>query len=1464
MKSIITLGAIFVAMVGISSGQTRFQFMQGAEFDSISTAQLPVIMERNGMSLRAHAASGPVDFEDYLNTDVEPAIFIHSRDSWGLGIDSPSITNANFETLFGNDLHSESIVFNFLESITVSLDHSVYITELGFADLEQHEMFIVEVQDGPTVEIHGTSPWTTGNTGTSTWSGSDLKELEDLLIKRGTRITFTFDTVDPLDRVPDGNGNNLPASPSAGIRWIEVSAPQSFGLGNPFVVQGGAEEAIVGVELWADEAEVTVYWGSDPQSDWDYSSSLGSQSPIMITDAVLDNITPNTTWYFMFEADNGSETLQSPVQAFTWSSEIYVSPDGNDSQDGISPQTALRTIDEALNRVREMGRRPQPEGPLIPNFYGSPDSPHGQQLIDHLDELVDPVTVYLMAGYHYLEDTVVIDKELDGNIHFVGYWVDGAGEILGQKLATHGEDPRWMDPPATHLPVVSGGQALSDWSTTTVNGVDAWVTEIPEAADGEWEFHQLFVNGRRAERSRWPKVGWFRMEEVNNDTRLNFRVSERDARDIDLENLSNFNDVQAVVLHRWVETRMRLDAYNPLTRWIDMLPPAPDPVFTLDGSHPVHGAGYAAYYFDNVFETMSEPGEWYLDRPSGRLYYIPLPEEEIATSHVVAPRLKELFRVVGSPAGNAGDTNQRIWNVTFRKIAFLHTQVDDLALHTGTGNSPYNSGRGAIQYRFARAPLVEACLFGHVGELAVEFAEETIGGVLSSNIFRSMAFGSFKMWQSNQVSNIQQRSGWAYIHDNDIKGYGQYWHGGVGLMTGETVFTTIEHNHVRGGPYSAIRASGGNVLLRFSFANTVRKNLAHDAGQGILSDLAGIYAAGKSVHSVVEGNVVYNIQARDYQSQTVYLDGQAEFWTVRNNWLYGTNERNITIKGWTHDIYNNVIAFNTGDGLIDRRNGDELSTHSQEFPLVPRRAPVIERNIFLQAGGGYVYHKAAYNDVIQPWAEIDNNVYWDMTSNVRMDADRRTLEEFQSLENQSLNSIVADPMLLNPQRGDFRVDPQSPAVLEFGFVPFDNRDAGIRPEVWEAVGAITYNVATDPLPEWMPSDVPGLDGWLDAAELTQDGPLHQWETKTPFTYMMRQFDTDLQPMVETNAANGLPLVHFDGTSWMGNHEHAWRARQNAGQLRDNDFTIVVVYQSDSIDAPLLAKGSDANNGQWSISGGGEFRWDQDRSIGSNAGHELAVRSWRRSGDHWYFHVNGQEIARNNQSIDYDFHSDEIMYLGGNSTTGNFQGSIAEVLVYKGSVSDDNLMKIHNYLIDKWLEDDEPIYTDILISSNLEESNAAYGHPYLRTLRHYIDESISEEEITFSKIGGPEWLIIDANGTLYGTPQAEDDGWNSFSVQAMNSAGEIHVVTLEIFVGEPNPNASDIVTGLYIDVVPGEIFLEWDYSDAPDFSHYIILHSTNLQDFDVLESPVWDNHFTDEWSEENRRFYMVRPVNTSGH
>lgn len=1292
MKNLFTLPLLALAMqplnYSLNAETVQFEFLPGSEFDGLSLSAMPSGMERNGVSLIAHSIEGPVSFADYLTTGVEPARSLLITSGSGLSVDSGSINNADFDELYGDDVRSESRAMNFLESVTFSFDQSIIISQLVFAGLEQHEKFIITVDGSTTQELLGTTPWSPGHSGLSTFSDSSLGALQGLLIERGTPITLTFDTVDPLDRIPDGTGNDLSASPSSAISSIAVTFPNEFKLGNPYVIQGGANEATVACEIWGSEADVILRWAENPEDQWTYSTELGTQSPQIIEGGVFTNISPNTVWYYQFVADNGSEVIESSIQSFIWSTDIFVSPDGDDSNTGISEQEALATIDEAINRIRNMGRRKQPDGPLVPNFYGNATSPHGDEIAAHLNELVDPVNVILLPGNHFLEDTVVIDKLVDGNIHFIGQWAEGAEAELQSRLQTHGNDPLWMDPPSDLMPVVSGGRIIDGWQSTTLNGVTAWVAEIPDVANGEWYFNQLFVDGRRAERSRWPKQGWFRMDEVDNETRLNFRVSERDTRDVAIENWTNLEDVQTVVIHRWVETRMRTGNFDSGTRWVDLLPPAPDPVFDLNASHPTHGAGLAPYFFDGVFETMSEPGEWYLNRDNGRLYYIPLPDQAMESTSVIAPRLKELFRVSGTDFVSTGK-NERIWNVGFNRIAFLHTMVDDFALHTGTGNSPYNSGRGAIHFQYARAPYVEACLFGHVGEWGVEFGQETVGGRVSSNIFRSMAFGAFKMWQNNQINNLQERTGWAHIHDNDIFGFAQYWLGGVGLMAHETVFTSIEHNHIRSAPHNGLNASGGGRLLRFGFANEVRKNLVHDIGQGVLSDLTAIRVSGKSPHSVVEGNVAYNVNARDYSAIHIYLDGESEYWTVRHNWIYGSNDRSINMKGWSHKIYDNVLAF-AGWHLVNRRNSDTRAPFSEEFPLMERVPPEFERNIFTQQGMGIAYIWMDYEDIINPWAYSDKNLFWDMTDNIWVGGFRQGLDEFQADQDMDLNSLQTDPMFVDPLRGDFRLQENSPAISELGFPALDNRDAGIRKAVWDSVGAIWYRTETTEEPTWLPSDIPGLVAWMDAADFAgQSGPIHHWGTKTPYTFQMRQYDTDFQPHLVEHVKSGHPVVHFSGDAWMGNHEHSWRTRQFAGQFQDREFTIMVASSPIGSDQILLAKGSEANLGQWSVGNGNRFQWNSILDFGSED-EGFALRTWRRSHNQWEYYLNGEFVSATADDLEYIFDSEDILYLGSNGNGQHFQGDIGEILIFQGHLSEANLDLAHNYLTTKWNTGDRAI------------------------------------------------------------------------------------------------------------------------------------------------------------------------------
>ena len=70
------------------------------------------------------------------------------------------------------------------------------------------------------------------------------------------------------------------------------------------------------------------------------------------------------------------------------------------------------------------------------------------------------------------------------------------------------------------------------------------------------------------------------------------------------------------------------------------------------------GSPRARYYVENARELLDAPGEWYLDRKAGRLFYLPRPGESITKFRSIAPVLSHLLRLEGRPeAGPSSSTS---------------------------------------------------------------------------------------------------------------------------------------------------------------------------------------------------------------------------------------------------------------------------------------------------------------------------------------------------------------------------------------------------------------------------------------------------------------------------------------------------------------------------------------------------------------------------------------------------------------------------------------------------------------------------------------------------------------------------------------------------------------------------------------------------------------------------------------
>ncbi len=211
--------------------------------------------------------------------------------------------------------------------------------------------------------------------------------------------------------------------------------------------------------------------------------------------------------------------------------------------------------------------------------------------------------------------------------------------------------PRSITPPACTMPIrvksrsSTAALPLPGWRVESQNSREIWRVEIPEVKSGDWYFRELFVNRKPRSRARYPKTNvenpeWLWIESLPDwNFGDNWQLGQHRfiAKPGEMQTWSNLNDVEIVALHFWVEDRLPIQSYDPETREVTFEYRS---IFALSNDF---DKSYSKYYVDNVAEALTDPGEWYLDRISGVLSYIPIEGERPESTLVIAPRLTQLM-----------------------------------------------------------------------------------------------------------------------------------------------------------------------------------------------------------------------------------------------------------------------------------------------------------------------------------------------------------------------------------------------------------------------------------------------------------------------------------------------------------------------------------------------------------------------------------------------------------------------------------------------------------------------------------------------------------------------------------------------------------------------------------------------------------------------------------------------------
>jgi hypothetical protein len=425
------------------------------------------------------------------------------------------------------------------------------------------------------------------------------------------------------------------------------------------------------------------------------------------------------------------------------------------------------------------------------------------------------------------------------------------------------------------------------------------------------------------------------------------------------------------------------------------------------------------YYVENVFEELDQPGEWYLHRKSGVLYYYPLPDESMADVEVVAPALTSTLVEFRGDAAN----DEIISHLHFRGISFLHANANLHRLRNPGQGEIYQPG--LIMATGLRHSSFEDCVVAHTGAHAIWLAAGCENNRIQQCHLHDLGGGGVYIgggWGMQEAAPTQRN----VVDNNFIHDGSHMFHGAHGVWIGKSSYNEVTHNEISNFDYSGI-SCGWSWGFQPSSAhhNILDFNHIHHLGNGDgLGDMGGIYTLGISPGTTERYNHIHHVYnyAHVSHGSGVYPDEGSSEILIENNVVHHVRTCPLFQHyGKDNTVRNNIFAFG-GKGQLQRCREDKPCHYIAE-------GNIVYADIEQMLGG--VWNSGDW--------KIGRNIYWSTAGEPKfMELD---FETWQTKAN-DVGSIVADPLFVDAANGDFQLQPDSPA-LKLGFQPIDLSRTGL-------------------------------------------------------------------------------------------------------------------------------------------------------------------------------------------------------------------------------------------------------------------------------------------------------------------------------------------------------------------------------------------------------------------------------------
>jgi hypothetical protein len=667
---------------------------------------------------------------------------------------------------------------------------------------------------------------------------------------------------------------------------------------------------------------------------------------------------------------------------------FYVAPTGSDTNAGTSLSSPFSTVEKARQAVRALKREGQ------------------------LDK---PVEVLVRGGNYLVQKPLLFDFE-----------DSGAEAFPITYTAYNGEEV-----------VFNGGRTISGWKPYK-NGI--WMTRLPAVKQGQWKFRQLYVNGQQRQRARTPNKGFLRVKglpegglEVGYHTDCqSFEYAEGDIN----PRWTNLDDVEVIVYHFWTDSHLPIQSIDPKTRIVTFKHKA-GKVFTDDFTN-----GTARYIVENVWEGLDAPGEWYLNKKTGVLYYYPLPGEDLGKVEVVAPFAPEFIRLEGKPT-----ERKPVSHLRFRGLSFQYTNWD---LPPGDSNDKQGSAGvpACITLSGARHVVFENCQISNTGTFAFDLLNGSQHNQIRSCDLSYLGGGGIRMNGGTENDHPLLRTSHNTFADNLLHHYGEVFPSAVGVLLMHTSHNTVSHNTIHHGWYTGISV-GWVWGYKRSTANhnLVADNHIHDIGQGLLSDMGGVYLLGPSPGTVVRNNLLHDINSHHYGGWGIYHDEGTSHVLVEKNIVYNTKfapcnihySKEVTVR-------NNIFALGREEQVTRQRVEPHKSVFFENNIVYWKEGPLFNKDWKDKPYQMHLDFRGSRE--MTSTFDMDYNLYFNPNLTLeKLDLNGEKWAEWQE-RGKDKHSLYADPMFVDVEKYDFRLKPESPAFrLGFEAIDMTNVGAGRKPKI---------------------------------------------------------------------------------------------------------------------------------------------------------------------------------------------------------------------------------------------------------------------------------------------------------------------------------------------------------------------------------------------------------------------------------